>query len=145
MSMYGGILLSCLGWCPQLLLGVVRQATKANSNMEDCWSFTCCFSGTLGSLSKCGQLKSFLQLGIWYFGSCSSELDQLVPLPFSQGRFYGILVILIELHDFCSSCGSSLVSLEVFPSTNLVDRADNCYTIHHSIFYSVTIPRCYNE
>ena len=31
-----------LGWCPQLLLGFVRQATKMD--MQDCWSFTCCFS-----------------------------------------------------------------------------------------------------
>ena len=53
-----GILLSRLGWCPQLLLGFVRQATK--TDMQDCWSFTCCFSWTLGSSSKCGQLKSFL-------------------------------------------------------------------------------------
>ena len=37
-----GILLSRLGWCPQLLLGFVRQATK--TDMQDCWSFTCCFS-----------------------------------------------------------------------------------------------------
>ena len=37
-----GILLSCLGWCPQLLLGIVRQASK--TNMQDCWSLTCCFS-----------------------------------------------------------------------------------------------------
>ena len=60
MPMYG-ILLSRLGWCPQLLLGIVRQATK--TDMQDCWSFTCCFSGR-----------------------CSSELAQLVPLPFSQGK-----------------------------------------------------------
>ena len=33
-----GILLSRLGWCPQLLLGIVRQAKK--TNMQDCWSFT---------------------------------------------------------------------------------------------------------
>ena len=26
----------------------------------DCWSFSCYFSWTLGSLLKCGQLKSFL-------------------------------------------------------------------------------------
>ena len=38
----------------KLLLGIVRQATK--TNMQDCWSFTCCFSWTIGSLSKCGQL-----------------------------------------------------------------------------------------
>ena len=37
-----GILLPCLRWCPYLLLGIVRQATKAN--MQDCWSLTCCFS-----------------------------------------------------------------------------------------------------
>ena len=36
------ILLSDLGRCPQLLLGFVRQATKMD--MQDCWSFTCCFS-----------------------------------------------------------------------------------------------------
>ena len=51
-------------WChictgvPQLLLGIVRQATK--TNMQECWPFTCCFSWTLGSLLECGQLKSFL-------------------------------------------------------------------------------------
>ena len=36
------LLLSCLGWCPQLLLGFVRQVNK--TDMQDCWSFTCCFS-----------------------------------------------------------------------------------------------------
>ena len=35
-----------------------RQAT--NMNMQDCWSFPCCFLLTHGSLLKCGQLKSFL-------------------------------------------------------------------------------------
>ena len=58
-----GILLSRLGWCPQLLLRFVRQAAK--TDMQGCWSFTCCFSWTLGSSSKCGQLKSFLQVLLW--------------------------------------------------------------------------------
>ena len=38
------ILLSRLGWCPQLLLRIVRQTTKMD--MQDCWSFACCFSGS---------------------------------------------------------------------------------------------------
>ena len=46
------------------------------TDIQDCWSFTCCFSGTLGSLSKCSQLKSFLQVFLWYIffrtGSTSS-------------------------------------------------------------------------
>ena len=54
MSMYG-ILLSHLGWCPNLLLGIVRQA--AETNMHKCWSLTCCFSWTLGSSLKCGKLS----------------------------------------------------------------------------------------
>ena len=45
-------------WCPQFLLGIFRQATKAN--MQDWWSFTCCFSWTIDPSLKCDQLKSFL-------------------------------------------------------------------------------------
>ena len=29
-------------------------------NIQDCCSFPCCLSGTLGSLPKCSQIKSFL-------------------------------------------------------------------------------------
>ena len=29
-------------------------------DMQDCWSFTCCLSWTLGSSLKCAQLQSFL-------------------------------------------------------------------------------------
>ena len=36
------ILLSRLGRYPKLLLGIVKQATT--TNIQDCWSFTCCFS-----------------------------------------------------------------------------------------------------
>ena len=36
------ILLSHLGWCPQLLLGIIRKATR--TKMQDCWSFICCLS-----------------------------------------------------------------------------------------------------
>ena len=34
--------------------------TSYKNQYAGCWSFTCCFSWTLGSSSKCGQLKSFL-------------------------------------------------------------------------------------
>ena len=63
------------------LLGIERQATKMN--MQNCWSFSCCFSWTLGSSSKCGQLSLFYR---YYFGRCSSELAQLVLFSFSRGR-----------------------------------------------------------
>ena len=107
-----GILLSRLGWCPQLLLGIVRQATK--TDMQDCWSSTCCFSWNLGSSSKCGQLKSFLY---YYFGRCSSKLAQLVPLPFSWGRSTDYSN---RLHDFSVTiprCYKDIYVNSFFPRT----------------------------
>ena len=89
MAMYG-ILLPCLGWCPYLLIGIIRQATK--TNMQDCWSFTCYFTWTLGSSSKCGQLKSFVLLRQMFFRTGSSG-----STFFSRGRstrYYD------RLHDF---------------------------------------------
>ena len=34
------------------------------TNLQDCWSFTCCFSWTLDSPSKCGQLKSSIGIAL---------------------------------------------------------------------------------
>ena len=41
---------SCLGMC-------FCQASE--TNMQDCWSFTCCLLWTIGSSLKCSQPKSF--------------------------------------------------------------------------------------
>ena len=41
-------------------------------------------SWALGSLSKSSRLNSFYR---YYFGRCLSEQAQLVPLPYSRGRF----------------------------------------------------------
>ena len=84
-----GILLSCLCWCFQLLLEIVGSYIKVH--MLECWSFTCCI---LNVASKRSQLKSFLRV---LFGRCSSELVQLVPLPYFQGRSPCYFV---RLHDF---------------------------------------------
>ena len=60
-----GILFSHLGWCPQLLLGFLSLDLSLAASLE-----------YLGD-------SLFYR---YYFGSCSSELAQLVPLPFSRGR-----------------------------------------------------------
>ena len=64
--------------------------------MQDCWSFTCCLSSTIGSLkrSQLMALKSFYR---YYFGKCSSELAEQVPLPYSWGR---LTHYSDRLHDF---------------------------------------------
>ena len=72
-------------WLVSLVVTWNFQISYKN-RYEDCQSFTCCLSWTLGSWLKCSQLKSFLYVLLWYFFRCSSEPAQLFPLPFSQGR-----------------------------------------------------------
>ena len=82
-------------WCYLELLDMLQKI-----NILDC---TCCFSRTPSSLSKCGQLKSFL----------SSELAQLIPLPFST-CYYD------RLHDFSVTilrCYKDVYVNSFFPRT----------------------------
>ena len=58
LCVYKSTIRPCLSWCSRLLRGNVRYLTK--TDMHHCWSFTCCLFWTLGSSSKCSQLKSFL-------------------------------------------------------------------------------------
>ena len=74
-----GILLSRLAWCPQLLLGFVRQATK--TDMQDCWS------SLAASLEPLAHRRNVASLSLFYrhyFGRCSSELAQLVHIFISN-------------------------------------------------------------
>ena len=67
-----GILLSRLGWCPQLQLGFTSPATSLAASLE-----------ALAHRQNVASLSLFYS---YYFGGCSSELAQLVPLLFSRGR-----------------------------------------------------------
>ena len=57
-------------------------------------SFTCWFSWTLAHRRNVASLGLFYR---YYFGRCSSEMTQLVPLPFSWGRS---TCYSDRLHDF---------------------------------------------
>ena len=48
--------------------------------MQDCWSFPCWFSWTLGSLSKCGKLKSFVLVLLWYYLPCTPRFWNTLPI-----------------------------------------------------------------
>ena len=76
-----GILLSRLGWCPYLLLGIVRQATK-----PICRTVGPSLAASLEPSAHRRNLASLSFFYRYYFGRCSSELAQLVPLSFSRGR-----------------------------------------------------------
>ena len=87
-----GILLSRQGWCSQLLLGIVRQARK-----QICRIVGPSLAASLEPLAHRQNVASLSLFYRYYFGRCSSELAQLVPLPFSQG---GSSRYSDRLHDF---------------------------------------------
>ena len=54
-------------------------------------------AASLESLTHCRNMASFSLFYRYYFGRCSSELAQLVPLPYSRGRSTRYSY---RLHDF---------------------------------------------
>ena len=98
-----GILSSRLGWCPQLLLGIVGPSLAASLE-------------TLAHRRNVASLSLFYR---YYFGRCSSELAQLVPLPFSRSRstrysdrLYGFLSPVLDVTRISMSTVSFLAQLE---------------------------------
>ena len=74
------ILLSRLGWRPLLLFGIVGQAPK------NCRTVGPSLAASLEPLTHRQNVASSSLFYRYYFGRCSSELAQLVPLPFSRRR-----------------------------------------------------------
>ena len=51
--------------------------------MQDCWSLL--IAASLEPLAHCGNAAGLSLYYRYYFGRCSSELAQMVPVYFSRG------------------------------------------------------------
>ena len=72
---------------------------------------------SLEPLPHCQNVASLSLFYRYYFGRCSSELAQLVPLPFSRGRF---TCYSYRLHDFSVTiprCYKDVYVNSFFPHT----------------------------
>ena len=78
------ILLPCLGWYSQLLLGYVRKAKKT-------------ISASLEQLAHCQNVVSLNLSCAYHFSRGSSELPKLVQLRYLYGR---PTCLSNSLHDF---------------------------------------------
>ena len=87
-----GILLSCLGWCPRCFLELLDELQK-----RICRTVDPSLAASLEPLAYRRNVASLSLFYRYYFGRCSSELAQLVPLPFSRGRSTRYCD---RLHDF---------------------------------------------
>ena len=107
-----GILLSHLGWCPQLLLDLLDKLQK-----RICRIIGPSLTASLEPLPYSRNVASLSLFYRYYFGRCSSELAQLVPIPFSQGRS---TCYSDRLHDFSVSiprCYKDVYVNSFFPRT----------------------------
>ena len=107
-----GMLLSCLSWCPLLLLGFVRQASK-----RICRIAGPSLAASLEPLAHRRNVASLSLFYRYYFGRCSSKLAQLAPLPFSRGRSTRYSD---RLHDFSVpilTCYKNVYVNSFFPRT----------------------------
>ena len=78
-------------------------------------------------------MKKFSVSTIYYY------LDHVYEVATTGGRCEGYFRLWHDTCD-CDSCNSSLLCLFRFlPSTNLVDRADNCYTSLYFYFSSFSM------
>ena len=105
-----GILLSRLGWCPQLdLLDKLQKRI--------CRIVGPSLAASLEPLAHRRNVASLSLFYRYYFGRCSSELAQLVPLPFSRGRSTRYSD---RLHDFSVTiprCYKDVYVNSFFPRT----------------------------
>ena len=87
-----GILLSFLAWCPSCCLELLDKLQKCI-----CRTVGPSIANSRVPLAHHQNVASLSLFYRYYFGRCSSELAQLVPLPFSRGRS---TCYSDRLHDF---------------------------------------------
>ena len=87
-----GILLSYLGWSPSRFLELLDKLQK-----RICSTVGPSLAASLEPLAHHRNVASLSLLYRYYFGRCSSELAQLVPLSYSRGRSTHYSD---KLHDF---------------------------------------------
>ena len=76
-----GTLLSRLGWCSSCYLELLDKPQK-----RICRTVGPSVAASLEPLAHRRNVASLSPFYMYYFGRCSSEVAQLVPLPFSRGR-----------------------------------------------------------
>ena len=77
--------------CPYII-SIAKSASKCYLELLEklliriCWTVGPSLAASLEPLAHCQNVASLSLFYRYYFGRCSSELAQLVPLPFSRGR-----------------------------------------------------------
>ena len=97
--LYKSIIWPCMEYCCHVWAGAPSCYLKLLHKLQKwiCRTFGLSFAASLEPLAHCRNVASLSLFYRYYFGRCSSELAELVPLPYSRGRSTCCSNI---LHDF---------------------------------------------
>ena len=78
----------CMEYCCHIWTGAPNCYLELLDKLQRqiCWTVGPSLAASLEPLDHRSQMASLSLFYRYYFGRCSSQLAQLVPLPFSQGR-----------------------------------------------------------
>ena len=98
--LYKFTILPCIEYCCHVWAGTPCCCLELLDKLQKqiCWTIGPSLAAFLEPLAHCQNVASLSLFYRYYFGRCSSELAELVPLPYSQVRFTRYSD---RLHDFC--------------------------------------------
>ena len=99
--LYKSTIHPCMEYCCHVWAGAPSCYLELLDKLQKriCRTVGPSLTASLEPLAHCRNVASLSLFYRYYFGRCSSELAQLVPLPFFEG---GLLVILIDYMIFLS-------------------------------------------
>ena len=97
--LYKSTMQACMKYCCHVWAGAPSCYLELLDKLQKkiCRTVTPSLATSLEPLAHCRNMASLSLFYRYYFGRCSSELAQLVPLPFSRGRS---TCYSDRLHDF---------------------------------------------
>ena len=98
--LYKSTIWPCMEYCCHAWAGGPSCYLELSNKLQKriCRTFGPSLAASLEPLAHCQNVASFTIFYSYYFGRCSSELAQLVPLPYSSGR--STHRYFDRLHDF---------------------------------------------
>ena len=88
LNIYKSTTRRCMEYCCQVWAGFPSCYLELLDKLQKriCRTVGSSLATSLEPLAHCRNVASLSPFSRYYFGRCSSELDQLFPLPFSRGR-----------------------------------------------------------
>ena len=109
----------CMEYCCHVWVGAPSCYLELLDKLQKriCRTVGPSIAASLEPLAHCRNVASLSRFYRYYFGRCSSELAQLVPLPYSQGRSTCYSDRLLDSSVTIPRCYKDVYVNSLFPGT----------------------------